>query len=112
VDVTDIGKMTIEELEEAARRVSAALEVLREAGALGLARPAQPESSVPALTSPGRTLHWSGPGGSTAVIPQAQAQTAPQPPATPVTWEPGELAMREKLLKGIRADPNEEEAAQ
>lgn len=105
----DIGTMTIRDLEDAAFRVKAALEVLREAGALGLSRPAQAATTgrhievVGGAPATGRTLHWSGPGGATAVMPQ--------PPATPVEWKPEELAMREKLLKGIRADPSEEEQA-
>lgn len=113
VSPEDIGSMTVAELEAAASRVAAALEVLREAGAWKPAADSRLQAAGPADL---RELHWSGPGGATEVIYPAQglAQTAPQrPPAPAVRWSPSELAERERLLKANRPEfPPEIESAE
>ena len=88
----DIGRLTIDELEEAASRVAAALAVLREAGAW---KPNDKPATAPQVA---------------AETPQPQRQL---PPAPAVRWSPSELAERERLLKQMRPEfPPEIESAE
>lgn len=86
----EIGRMTIDELEEAASRVSAALSVLREAGAWRPAeRPTVAPEAEPAPTAPVRTLT----------------------PGPTVRFSPQEMAERARLLKQMRPELPDDIAA-
>jgi hypothetical protein len=78
----EIGRMTIDELEEAASRVSAALSVLREAGAWRPADRPTAQEAEPAPAAPVRTLT----------------------PGPTVRFSQQEMAERERLLKQLRPD--------
>ena len=95
----DIGRLTIDELEEAASRVAAALQVLREAGAWKPAADNRLQAVGPADL---RDLEETG----RPPVPQ-------RPPAPAVRWSPSELAERERLLKQMRPEfPPEIESAE
>ena len=84
----DIGRMTIEELEQAASRVAAALAVLREVGALKLSGPVAPEAA-----------------------PEAAPPQRPPTSGPVVRFSPSELADRERLLRANRPELPEDIAA-
>lgn len=85
----EIGRMTIDELEEAASRVSAAMSVLREVGAWRPAeRPTAPEAE-PAPPAPVRTLS----------------------PGPVVRFSAQEMAERARLLKQMRPELPDDIAA-
>lgn len=85
----EIGRMTIDELEQAASRVSAAMSVLREVGAWRpTERPTAPEAE-PAPAAPVRTLS----------------------PGPTVRFSPQEMAERARLLKQMRPELPDDIAA-
>jgi hypothetical protein len=100
VSPEDIGSMTVAELEAAASRVAAALQVLREAGAW---KPPANGKHIPVPVT-----YDTGPDVGSVESP------APQRPAAPaVRWSPSELAERERLLKQMRPEfPPEIESAE
>lgn len=87
----EIGKMTIDELAQAASRVAAALQVLREAGAW---KPSCVQ--LPALLEP---------------APEAAVAQRPLTPGPAVRFSPQEMAERARLLKQMRPELPDDIAA-
>lgn len=117
----EIGRMTVSELEQAASRVSAALSVLREAGAWRPAdRPTAPEAA-PDVEGECRLCGGSRRVGLGAGYPcpkclekgliKPSAPPAILTPGPTVRFSPQEMAERARLLKQMRPELPDDIAA-